>query len=215
MTTAEVVATRTLTRKGQATRDRIVAAAASLISKGGVAGTSVEDVQQAAGVRASQLYHYFGDKRTLVRAVIAYQTGAMLAAQEPFLRKFDSMDALRGWRDALVEMQRTRHCEGGCTIGTLAGELAEACPDCRADLADGFARWESAIRDGLRAMHNRGDLRRGADPDRLALALLASVQGGLLLTQVRRDVQPLEAALDTALDHIESLMPKRRGATTS
>jgi hypothetical protein len=53
-------------------------------------------------------------------------------------------------------------------------------------------------------MHDRGDLRREADPDQLALATLAAVQGGLLLTQTRRDTLALEAALDTVLAHIES-----------
>ena len=53
-------------------------------------------------------------------------------------------------------------------------------------------------------MHERGDLRPEADPDQLALATLAAVQGGLLLTQTRRDTLALEAALDTVLAHIES-----------
>jgi TetR/AcrR family transcriptional regulator, transcriptional repressor for nem operon len=86
-----------------------------------------------------------------------------------------------------------------------AGELAEAYPDCRTNLADSFDQWETPIRDGLRAMHRRGDLRPAADPNRLTAALLAAVQGGLLLTKVHRDIAPLQAALDTALEHISLL----------
>jgi TetR/AcrR family transcriptional repressor of nem operon len=176
----------------------------------GVAGTSVEDVQAAAGVSASQLYHYFGDKQNLIRAVIAYRNQAVLTDQEPFLSRLNSMEALRAWRDLLVAAQRQVECKGGCPLGSLTGELAEACPDCRHDLAEGFARWETSIRDGLRAMHEQGDLRRGADPDRLAIALVAAVQGGLTLTQVRRSTEPLEAVLDTMLDHIASLAPRKQ-----
>jgi TetR/AcrR family transcriptional regulator, transcriptional repressor for nem operon len=201
---------RVLTAKGRATRDRIVAAAATLMTDGGVASTSWEDVQKAAGVNASQLYHYFGDKQTLVRAVIAHQTRTILGAQQPLLGSLDSLQALRAWRDLIVDLQRRAHCRGGCPLGSLSGELSEAFPDCRADLAEGFEEWETSIRDGLRAMHRRGDLRRSADPDRLATALLAALQGGLLLTQVRRDTAPLVAALDTMLDHISSLTVRRR-----
>ena len=207
---AEEEFVRAFTRKGQATRDRIVAAAAGLMFHAGVAGTSVDDVQNAAEVSASQLYHYFGDKQTLVRAVIDYQTQAVLGAQQPLLQRLDSLDALRAWRDLLVGMQRSAGCEGGCPIGTMAGELAETCAECRSDLAAGFSQWEAAIRDGLRSMHQRGDLRRSVDPDRLASATLAAVQGGLLLTQVHRSTAPLEAALDEMLDHISSLRPRRR-----
>jgi AcrR family transcriptional regulator len=194
-----------LTRKGQATRDRIVAAAAGLMFERGVAGTSTDDVQLAAGVSTSQIYHYFGDKKALVRAVIAHQTQAVLDAQQPLLSQLDSLDALHAWRDAIVELQRGYDCRGGCPIGSLGSELAEIDPVARADVAAGFERWEAAIRDGLRAMHDRGDLRSDADPDQLALATLTALQGGLLLTQVRRDTVALEAGLDAMLDHIRSL----------
>ncbi len=205
---------RVFTAKGQATRDRIVAAAATLMVEAGVAGTSWEDIQKAAGANASQLYHYFGDKQTLVRAVIAYQTQTVLANQQPLLSSLDSLEALRAWRDLIVEHQRLADCKGGCPLVSLTGELAEARPDCRSDLADGFDQWETAIRDGLRAMHLRGDLQRSADPDRLATALFAALQGGLLLAQVRRDTAPLEAALDTMLEHLSSLAARRRTPPT-
>jgi len=196
-----------LTAKGHAARERIVRAAATLMFERGVAGTTIDDVKAASGVSSSQLYHYFIDKQALVRAVVEYQTDAVLDAQQPLLSRLDSMDALRAWRDLAVEFQRQRHCQGGCPIGSFVSELAETDSVARAALATGFGRWESPIREGLHAMCDRGDLRHDADPDRLALAILAALQGGLLLTQVRRETSPLEAALDTILEHIASLAP--------
>jgi TetR/AcrR family transcriptional repressor of nem operon len=104
-------------------------------------------------------------------------------------------------------MQRAAGLAGGCPMGVLAGQLAEADPEARGDLAAGFARWETAIRDGLDAMRARGELRPDADTARLALMLLSAAQGGLLLTQVRRDTVALEAALDGAIDHIRAQRP--------
>jgi len=54
-------------------------------------------------------------------------------------------------------------------------------------------------------MHARGGLPAATDPDDLALATLAALQGGLLLTQIQRDARPLEVALDAMLDHIQAL----------
>ena len=153
-----------LTRKGAETRERIVGAAANLVFEHGVAGTSIEDVKEAAGVSSSQLYHYFGDKQALIHAVIAHQSDAVIAAQEPLLGKLDSLDALRAWRDQAVAIERQLHCKGGCPIGALAGELAEVDPEARADIAAGFARWEDAIGAGIRAMHERGELPAEVDP---------------------------------------------------
>jgi TetR/AcrR family transcriptional regulator, transcriptional repressor for nem operon len=194
-----------LTPKGRATRDRIVAAAADLMFEQGVAGTSLQDVQQAARVSGSQMYHYFGDKASLTHAVIARQGETLLGKQQPWLSRIDSLQGLRAWRDFVVSTMRRRECRGGCQIGSLASELSDLDPAARSDLAAAFQRWISAIRDGLQAMQDRGELRADADVPRLAGALMAAAEGGLLLAKALRDVAPLEAALDTVIDHIASL----------
>ncbi|WP_420329815.1 TetR family transcriptional regulator C-terminal domain-containing protein [Mycolicibacterium aromaticivorans] len=61
-------------------------------------------------------------------------------------------------------------------------------------------------------MYDRGELRRTADPNRLATVLLAAVEGGMLLAQVRRDPAPLATALDDVLDRIADLRPRRASA---
>ncbi len=192
---------RQLTRKGQETRQRIVDAAADLIFRQGVAQTTIEDVRVAADVSSSQLYHYFEDKTALVRAVVDHQADTMVGGQQTF--DFSTLDGLRAWRDFVITAQREHHCSGGCPIGSLGGQLAETDPDARAHVAEGFKRWEATIQSGLREMHARGALT--ADPDTLALALLAALQGGLLLTQIKRDTEPLEAALDAMLELIARL----------
>jgi TetR/AcrR family transcriptional repressor of nem operon len=191
-----------LTRKGEATRQRIVAAAAQLMYERGIAEATLDEVRAAAGVSGSQIYHYFADKQALLLAVIDHQTEAVLGRQEPLFGDLDSIGGLRRWRDALVEYQRRMQCRGGCPIGSLGSEVAESNPEARLAVASGFLRWEAAIRAGLAAMHARGEL--DADPEDLALAVLAALQGGLLLTQIQRQVRPLEVALDAILDHVES-----------
>lgn len=212
MTTQRVVHEEEgLTPKGRATRRRIVVAAADLMFERGVARTSLDDVKAAAGVSSSQLYHYFEDKSALVAAVIEHQTEAVLAGQQPHLASLDSVPALRAWRDVLVGFRRQAQCQGGCPIGSLVSELADADPRARAELSEGFRRWESSIRDGLRAMDARGELAPEASPDDLAVALLAAIEGGILLSQIHRETRPMEIALDTVIDRIESLVvPPRR-----
>ena len=204
MRKAGAAAEARLTVKGRQTRQRIVAAAAELMSEGGVAGTTMEDVRAAAGVSSSQVYHYFTDKEALVRAVIEYQNETIVGGQEPMLARLDTLAGLRAWRDFLVAHQQELNCRGGCPIGSLGSELAESDPRARAAVATGFGRWEAGIRGGYQAMHDRGEL--AGDPGQLATATLAALQGGLLLTQIRRSTEPLEAALDTVLAHVASLM---------
>ena len=76
---------------------------------------------------------------------------------------------------------------GGCRIANLVAELGERDDDIRNVLASGFDRWQASIRAGLGAMVVSGELRPDADLDWLSGSILASVQGGLMLTQARRD----------------------------
>ena len=199
---------RTFTAKGMATRTRILSAASELVFAHGVARTAMEDVQRLAGVSPSQMYHYFTDKNDLIRAVIVHQTDGILDAQRPVLDELDSFAALERWRDQLIDLQDKRHCAGGCPIGSIAAEIADDDPHARADLASSFERWEAPIRGGLARMRTQGDLRPDVDTDALALALLVALQGGLLLTQVRRNTTPLRIGLDTVLAQIRTYATK-------
>jgi AcrR family transcriptional regulator len=191
------------TRKGRATRERIIAAAADLMYRHGVAGTSTPALRDAAGVSSSQIYHYFEDKDDLTRAVIAFQTEAILAHQAPLLARLDSLDALRAWRDIVVDAARQQHGAGGCPLGSLSSELSDHDPQAREALAASFTAWATAIREGLLGMIAGGTLRPQTDSDQLALALLAAVQGGLVLAQAQHTTEALEAALDTVIAHIQ------------
>ncbi|MZD04737.1 TetR family transcriptional regulator [Streptomyces sp. SID5785] len=194
----------TVTAKGRETRRRIVAAAAQLMFERGVADTTIEEVRTRAAVSNSQIYHHFADKTALVRAVIEHQSNAVIEPQEQLFARLDTMDGLRQWRDFAVARQRELNCRGGCPIASLTHQLAENDEPARLQLAHSFARWSAGLRAGLAAMHASGRLRPDADPEALALALLAALQGGLLLTQLGRDTKPLETALDTMLAHIEA-----------
>ncbi|WP_328380108.1 TetR/AcrR family transcriptional regulator [Streptomyces sp. NBC_01020] len=190
------------TRKGRATRERIVAAAADLMYRRGVAGTSTPAVRDAAGVSSSQIYHYFADKDDLTRAVIAFQSEAILSHQAPLLARLDSIEALQSWREVVVDAARRQNGAGGCPLGTLSSELSDDHPWARDALAASFTVWSEAIRAGLAAMVDNGSLRPETDATTLSLALLAAVQGGLVLAQAQHTTEALEAALDAVITHI-------------
>jgi TetR/AcrR family transcriptional repressor of nem operon len=180
-----------------------VASAGELIVRRGVTATSLDEVCVAASVSKSQLYHYFGDKNELVRAVVASTIDAVLGAQ-PQLVDLSTWRAISAWFDALVAVQIERAAVGGCPVGGLTGELADHDEQARAMLADGYDRWQEPLQRGLQTMRKRGRLRPDANPALLATATLAAIQGGLVLTRARRDPGQLRIALDAALAHLRS-----------
>lgn len=193
-----------LTAKGAATKARIIAAANELMYERGVAQTSLSDVCAASGVSKSQLYHHFVDKEALVREVISYGAARLLEQQHQRLHRLDSLRGLELWRDALVERNALRQGAYGCPLGSLASEMADVDEGARTDIDRYFSVWQRLLSDGLARMRDKGDLRAAADPDSLAIGLLAALQGGYLLAQTARDIRPMEVALDMAIAHVYS-----------
>ena len=187
------------TERGRQTRRRIVAAAAEVVSEKGALGASLDEVGARAPASRSQLYHYFDDKSDLLRSVAEATNDAVLDGQEDLFAGLGTWDGLVRWADTLVALQEQLGGRGGCPIANLLGQLGERDDGTRTVLASGFDRWEASIRDGLIEMIDSGELRPDADADWLAASTLASVQGGLILTQARRDPRALRRALDGAL----------------
>jgi len=185
-----------LTAKGARTRARIVEEAAALIHERGVAATTLEDVKVAAGVSGSQMYHYFPDKTELVQAVIDYQADTIVSHQREVLGSANGVEA---WRSMVITAAKITKARGGCPLGSLVGQLAESDPEARALIAAGFDQWAAAIGDGLRSLHADGKLPPGIDPDDLAITLLATLEGGLVLAQAQRSSRPIETAVETLL----------------
>jgi TetR/AcrR family transcriptional repressor of nem operon len=185
-----------LTPKGARTRARIVEAAAALIHARGVAGATLEDVKVAADVSGSQMYHYFPDKNELLQAVIVYQADSIVSRNKHALGSANGVEA---WRNMVITAAKRTKAKGGCALGSLVGQLAETDPEARALIAAGFDQWAAAIGDGLRSLHADGKLRSDIDPDDLAITLLATLEGGLLLAQVLGNSRPFKTAIDTLL----------------
>lgn len=202
-----MTATTRYTAKGAATRERIVAAAADLVLARGVGGTSLDDIRAGTLTSKGQLFHYFpAGKSDLVTAIAAYQIERVLQAQRPHLDALDTWQSWLLWREAVVTHYGSQ-AHWGCPIGTLASELAGNDPAVAAEVGAHMDRWCGYLRAGLHRMRERGLLRADADPDRLALATFASLQGGLLLTQTAKSIEPLDAALEAALDALHAASP--------
>lgn len=190
------------TSKGRASRERIVESAAELVAERGVHATSLDDVRAATGASKSQLYHYFADRDELVESAVGFRCEQALAGIETLLGRVTTYAQLR---KALGQMARDyEEHPTGCPIGTLAAEVVDENEGARLHTVAAFAAWEGLIAQALTHMRDRGELRPDAKPDALATSMLATLEGGLLLSQVRRDGKSLRIALDAALGYVST-----------
>jgi len=201
---AETLNDRLLTTKGRETRRRIVEAASDLMVERGVAAVSLDEVGRVTSTSKSQMYHYFTSKDELVTAVVLCVRDRILAFQGSLLATVESVDDLQGWADSIVAFQRQAPRWSGCPLGTLASELIGEAGGGRLDIHEAFDLWQLLLEDALRRLRDSGRLRADADPERLATATLASLQGGLLMSKAHQDESALSVALDAALEHLRT-----------
>ena len=190
------------TPRGRERKARIISVAAGLMYERGVKATSVNQVLADSGTGKSQFYHYFTNKEDLVIEVLSHQLNLILAEQSRFA--ISSWDGITAWFQSLYEMHKSRWALRGCPLGSIAAEAIEQGEALRLGAAAAFNRWEGELAAALEAMRRRGELSATVDPAALAEAVIAIIQGGYLLSSVKRDLRPLRGALQAALAHLQS-----------
>jgi AcrR family transcriptional regulator len=193
------------TGRGRASRERIVERAADLFAERGIAATSVDEVLAAAKAGKGQFYHYFRNRDELAAAAVGYRCTQVVDGLTEALGDVSSM---AGLEQALAGFITGFEQTGlpGCPIGTLATEVAGRNEAARMRAAAGFDAWERLLADALERMRQRGELRADAQPAVLATGLLASIEGGMVLSQTRKDVASLRIAVDTGLAEVRTCL---------
>jgi TetR/AcrR family transcriptional regulator, transcriptional repressor for nem operon len=191
------------TGRGRASRERIVERAAELFAEQGITGTSVDEVLAAAKAGKGQFYHYFRGRDELAAAAVGHRCAQVVAG---LTQALGDVSSLAGLEQALAGFIAGFEQTGfpGCPIGTLATEVAGRNEEARLQAAAGFDAWEQLLADALERMRQRGELRADAAPAVLATGLLASIEGGMVLSQTRKDVASLRIAVDTGLARVRA-----------
>ena len=177
--------------------------AAELFAERGIASTSVDEVIGAAGAGKGQFYHYFRSRDELAAAAVGYRCAQVIAGLTEALGGVSSLAALdRALAGFVAGFEESGM--SGCPIGTLATEVAGRNEEARLQAAAGFDAWEQLLADALERMRQRGELRADARPAVLATGLLASIEGGMVLSQARRDVASLRVAVEAGLSRVRA-----------
>ncbi|AEM85903.1 TetR/AcrR family transcriptional regulator [Streptomyces violaceusniger] len=189
------------TRKGAATRQRIVEAAAAEIRERGVNATTLDDVGSRSGTGKGQIFHYFPQGREeLLLAVATHEADRVFDGQQPYLDDLTSRAAWEAWRDLIVRQYRDQGLY--CPLGVLISDVGRHSPASQAIAAQLVRRWQECVRAGVKATQAAGEADPGLDADRTAAAIIGSIQGGVTVLLSTGSTEHLEAGLNFCLDRL-------------
>jgi AcrR family transcriptional regulator len=142
--------------------------------KTGYSGTSLDSIAAATGMNPPSLYAAFGNKRALyLEALARYWEIALTETQEALAGDLPLNDALMlAYEAALAIYFSGKGSARGCfMIGTAVTETFEDAA-IRSSVATGIKKMDADFEARLRIAHEKGELKKEADP--AVLAILAS-----------------------------------------
>ena len=186
-------------------KEQILEVATRLMAVRGYHRTPLDDILRESGAGKGNFYHYFRSKEDLGYAILdrllqRFQARTLAPIFGDHGR--DPLGQVETFLDEILATQRARNCVGGCPIGNLAMELADAHEGLRQRLADGFECWRQCLAAALTRAQTRGALAPDVDPEGLARFLVAGIEGAILLTKVQKDIRVMEHCVAELRRHL-------------
>jgi TetR/AcrR family transcriptional repressor of nem operon len=188
------------------TRDRLVEAARALFWQHGYASTGIAQILKAAGANSGSLYYFFPTKEDLLLAVLEWYRENLWpeVVQPVFDRVSDPIERIFGVLDGYRRGLLVTNFQHGCPIGNLALELADSHPSARQLLAVNFTGWRKVMEQCLAEAAAR--LPESLDRDQLALFVLTTMEGAVMLARSYQSIEPYDAAVTQLRDYFDRLL---------
>jgi TetR/AcrR family transcriptional repressor of nem operon len=168
-------------QKGEAIRQRIVAAADQLFYQRGYEHTSFSDIADAVGISRGNFYYHFKTKDEILNAVIDTRVDQIQKMLDTWTCEYtDPQQRILHFIDILTNNQENIKSHG-CPVGSLCTELAKLSHEMLQDANVMLVVMRDWLTEQFRA------LGMGTDARKIAMHLLARTQGIATITNAIED----------------------------
>jgi len=196
-------------RKGETTRERIIAEAAAIFNKHGFAGSSMQDVMEATGLEKGGLYRHFRSKEELAAESFRYALAkAVKLRTEKLDRSHGAVDHLRSLVKRFVETPAA--VPGGCPLMNTAIDADDGNPVLRSLVKEGLADWKKRLTEVVELGIRSGEISSKTQPRTVANTIIATLEGALMISRLdgtKTALQDAQAVLDSLLDSLRTQAP--------
>ncbi len=195
-----------MARDVPAPRDRMVYSAAQLVRERGVTATGIRDVVERAAAPRGSFQHYFpGGKDQLLSEALLW-SGDFAAR---WVAGYAGTTPSGLFAHLAAQWERefgTRGFQRGCPVMAAAADVVAGDSALAGPIRTALDHWEDAIAAALLRL----GVPAGTDR-RLAVLMLSTLEGAILLARVRRDVRPLGTVVADLGPLLDAALPVRAG----
>lgn len=198
-------------RKGERTRHEIIRRAAPIFNQRGYEGAALSDLMRATGLEKGGIYRHFDSKQQLAGEAFDYAWKIALDTRfEGTEQVSNGVERLklfvRNFRD-----RRAGLVPGGCPLLNTAIDSDNGNPQLRAKARRALSSWLDRLQSIAEHGQREGEVRSDVDAAELAMLIVSSLEGGLMVSRLERS----DDALDLACRHLEEYLEARVRALES
>jgi TetR/AcrR family transcriptional regulator, transcriptional repressor for nem operon len=192
-------------------RREIIALAATLMHSKGYEGTKLADIMDAGQIGKGQFYHYFSSKHELGLAVLdlCFETWNRRLLENILSSGKNAEVKINEMLDFVIEQQRRNQAKCGCVFGNLTVEMSEHDEAFRRKLAAVFESWVGKIKPVLCELVSPAQA-DSDDVNKMAQAIVAMLEGGILLMKSKQDLNVLINITDQVKFMINNFVQSQR-----
>ena len=183
---------------------RALIAAMLVFWEKGYEATSMQDLEQAMGLRRTSIYNAFGNKRSLFGRVMACYKESVMDA---LFAALDNAPTIREGISALLNGALDVHFDdanpGGCLLVLSVLESGQHDTVAQDALADNMRELRQALQQRLTRAKQRGELRRDLDTGATATTIAGIMAGMMVLGKARFTRAALNKTVNQVLELLD------------
>ena len=183
-------------------KDDIVQAGLDIILSKGFSATGVEAILKQANVPKGSFYNFFPSKEEFSLAIIDRYVAE---AREHFSAIFNDeslppLERVKKSFESRIWRFEGNDCTKGCLLGNLSLEMSDQYERVRERLEQALQVWAKALSPLLLQAQKEKTIPEDLDPEMLAENLVASFEGAVLRSKVKKSSEPLKNFIDLYFD---------------
>lgn len=182
--------------KGEETKNKILETATDLIHRQGFGATTINDLLEATGIKKGSLYFHFASKDAIGLAILKNSRARFLDFLDRSLVGATPGERLDNFFAKVVTIHKGKGFVGGCIFGNIALEMGDTESDFAPFIEGVFEEWVERIQATVASAQDSGEVRSDIAADVLACQIVAAIEGGIMLSRLKKDEKPLCDSLD-------------------
>jgi TetR/AcrR family transcriptional regulator, transcriptional repressor for nem operon len=182
--------------KGEMSKAKILEVARGLFRAKGFNATTISDLVDATGMQKGSLYFHFSSKEAIALEVLKEETESYILFLKKSLNAENGGQAIDTYFSSVLDKHKSRGFIGGCLFGNTALEMSDNDPLMAGEINKVFDEWTEIVAKAVTKAQQSNQIRADMSNEVLARHIVATIEGGIMMSRLKKDQSPLKECLD-------------------